>query len=114
MKHFAAVFVAVLALALITPATGQDEVARGKELYKEQKCRMCHNLGGVGNSKGATLDGVGSKHDPEALRMWLTDPKEMAQKAGSTRKPPMKSYAKLPPADLDALVAYLATLKTAG
>jgi hypothetical protein len=35
----------------------------------------------------------------------------VGQKAGSTRKPPMKSFATLPAADIDALVAYLSTLK---
>jgi hypothetical protein len=36
----------------------------------------------------------------------------MAAKVKSTKKPPMpKTYAKLPAADLDALVAYLQSLK---
>ena len=89
-------------------------MARGKQLYEDQKCRMCHNLGGVGNPKGAALDDVGSKHAPDVLEMWLTHPKEMAQKAGSTRKPPMTSFARLPPPDIDALVVYLSTLKKPG
>jgi hypothetical protein len=36
---------------------------------------------------------------------------EMAKKAKEARKPPMKSYPKLPKEDVDALVAYLQTLK---
>jgi hypothetical protein len=35
----------------------------------------------------------------------------MAEKAKLTRKPPMKSFESLPPADVDALVTYLQTLK---
>jgi hypothetical protein len=35
----------------------------------------------------------------------------MAKKHNATRKPPMKSFASLPAADVDALVAYLQTLK---
>jgi hypothetical protein len=35
----------------------------------------------------------------------------MTVKAHAERKPPMKSYASLPKGDLDALVAYLQTLK---
>lgn len=101
----------VLALALAAPVPGEDAVARGKQLYEEQKCRMCHSVGGVGNAKGVALDDVGSKQSKETLRSWLTNPKEMAQKTGSTRKPPMKSFATLPPADLDAIVAYLSTLR---
>lgn len=36
---------------------------------------------------------------------------EMTAAAKATRKPAMKAYANLPKADLDALVAYLASLK---
>ena len=36
----------------------------------------------------------------------------MAKKASSTKKPPMpKKYDKLPAADIDALVAYMQSLK---
>ena len=111
MKRFTPAVAAVLALALGASLSGEDKVARGKQLFDEQKCRMCHNLGGVGNPKGVALDEVGSKHAPDVLKMWLTQPKEMAQKAKSTRKPPMKSFATLPASDIDALVAYLSTLK---
>jgi cytochrome c5 len=111
MKRFALAVTAVLTVALGAVLAGEDKVARGKQLYEEQKCRMCHNLGGVGNPKGAALDDVGTKHAPDVLKMWLTHPKEMAQKAGSTRKPPMQSFAKLPSPDIDALVAYLCTPK---
>ena len=114
MKRVALAGTAVLTVALGASLSAEDKAARGKQLYAEQKCRMCHNLGGVGNAKGAALDGVGSKHAPDVLEMWLTHPKEMAQKAGSTRKPPMQSFAKLPPQDLEALVVYLSSLKKAG
>ena len=33
------------------------------------------------------------------------------KKANATRKPPMKSYASLPKEDVDALVAYMLSLK---
>ena len=111
MRHVAAVAAVVLAVGSGAVLSAEDQVARGKQLYDEQKCRMCHSLGGAGNSKGAVLDGVGTRLGPDDLRKWLTDPKEMAQKAGSTRKPPMKSFATLPPPDIDALVAYLSSLK---
>ncbi len=111
MKRFALAVTAVLAVALAASSYTEDDVARGKQLFGEQKCKMCHNLGGAGNPKGAALDEVGSKDSPEVLKTWLTNPKEMAQKAGSTRKPPMQSFAKLKAADIEALVAYLSTLK---
>jgi cytochrome c5 len=99
-------------LAFGGAVVGQDTKTpeRGKQIYDEQKCKLCHSVGGVGNPKGA-LDEVGGKHGADALKQWLTDPKGMAQKAAATRKPPMKSFSTLPAADLDALVAYLSTLK---
>lgn len=114
MRKFVLVVAAALTVALGAALSAEDQVARGKQLYEEQKCRMCHSLGGVGNSKGVALDGVGSKLGPDVLKMWLTNPKEMAQKTGSTRKPPMKSFAALPAPDIEALVAFLSTLKTSG
>lgn len=93
------------------PAAAQGaSVERGMKVYEEQKCALCHSIGGKGNQKGP-LDGVGSKLTAAELRQWLVDPKTMAEKTKATRKPPMKVYANLPAADLDALVAYLQTLK---
>lgn len=113
MKLFTASLAGVLTLALVTVLRADDKVARGKQLFEEQKCKLCHRIGSVGNPKGV-LDDVGSEHDADALRMWLTNPREMARKSGSTRKPPMRSFEKLPQEDLDALVAYLSTLKKKG
>jgi mono/diheme cytochrome c family protein len=102
-----------LAAALALPAAAQDaaQVKRGYELYKQKNCQMCHQLGGQGNRTGTAHDGVGSRLKPEEIRQWLVDPKAMAQKKGSTKKPPMIPYKHLPKADLDALVAYLSSLK---
>ena len=85
-------------------------VEKGKTLFTDQKCKMCHSVAGVGNPKGS-LDGVGDKLTAEQMKQWLQDPKAAAEKAKAERKPPMKSYATLPAADQDALVAYLKTLK---
>ena len=47
----------------------------------------------------------------DVIRQWITNPKEMTAKTKAERKPPMKAYPNLPAADVDALVAYLQTLK---
>jgi mono/diheme cytochrome c family protein len=102
---------AALALAWAVPGYTQDaKVERGKQLYTEQKCKLCHSIEGVGNKKGP-LDEVGGKLSAEEIKHWLVNPKEMAAKAKAERKPPMKAFDKLPAADLDALVAYIQTLK---
>ena len=99
-------------MVVSTIAFGQDagKVERGKAVFAEQKCKICHSVGGVGNPKGP-LDDAGVKLSAEEMKEWLAKPAEMAAKAKASRKPPMKSFAKLPPADVEALVAYLQTLK---
>jgi len=94
-------------------AGGQDAsaVARGQEVYAAQKCQICHAIAGKG-SKANPLDGVGARLAAADLRRWITHPAEMTAKAQSTKKPPMPNkYATLPAADIDALVAYLQSLK---
>jgi mono/diheme cytochrome c family protein len=87
-----------------------DKVEQGEKLYGSNKCSMCHSIAGKGNPKGP-LDEVGSKRTAEEIRQWLINPAEMTGKTKSTRKPPMPTYAKLPKEDIDALIAYLLTLK---
>ena len=102
--------VAVMALLAPSPAAAQD-AKRGQEVYTAQKCQGCHNIAGKG-FKNNTLDGVGAKLGAAEIKAWITTPKEMATKTGAKGKPPMPDrYAKLPAADIDALVAYMQTLK---
>jgi mono/diheme cytochrome c family protein len=95
-------------LAAPSAAGADAQVDRGVAVYKAQKCNLCHVIAGEG--KKHVLDGVGAKLSAEDIREWLVDPKTAAAKAKSTAKPVMKSYAKLPAADIDALVAYMKTL----
>ncbi len=99
-----------LCLGVVATAAAQDaKVAKGEKVYADQKCSLCHSIGGHGNTKGA-LDDVGSKLSQDELRQWITDAKGMTAKTKSTRKPEMKQYT-LPKEDVDALVAYLSSLK---
>ena len=93
-------------------ASGQDAalIEKGKAVYAAQKCSMCHIIEGKGKTN--PLDGVGKKLTADEIRQWIVNPTEMTKKTGSTKKPPMPNkYSKLPAADIDALVAYLASLK---
>jgi mono/diheme cytochrome c family protein len=104
--------VAVTLSAAMAPsvASGQD-AKRGQEVYTAQKCQGCHNIGGQGY-KANPLDGVGKKLSADDIRAWIVTPKAMATKTQAKGKPPMpERYAKLPPADIDALVAYMQSLK---
>jgi mono/diheme cytochrome c family protein len=98
-------------LAVAAPVNAQDaRIEKGKQVYTAQKCQVCHSVAGVGNKKGA-LDDVGIKLKEDDIRQWITAAPDMAAKAKADRKPPMKAYPNLPKEDLDALVAYLASLK---
>lgn len=100
-----------MAAATPPPATGQT-AEEGQKLYVAQKCGICHSIAGTGNKRGP-LDGVGTKLTAVEIRAWILTPTEMAAKAKATRKPPMKAYTSLSAANVDALVAYLLTLKAA-
>jgi cytochrome c2 len=92
-------------------AGAQDaQVAKGKELYTTLKCQMCHAIEGKGN-KMFPLDGVGSKLSADDIRKWLVNPKEMEAKLATKPKMAMKSFESRPKEEIDALVAYMVSLK---
>ena len=99
-----------LCVGLAATATAQDaKVAKGEKLFADQKCSLCHSIGDKGNKKGP-LDGVGTTLKTDEIREWLMDAKAMTAKTKATRKPEMKAYT-LPKEDVEALAAYLTTLK---
>lgn len=85
------------------------KIAAGKAVYDAQKCSTCHMVAGKG-AKMSVLDGVGSKLSVEDIKKWVVEPATMEAKLATKPKIKMKAY-KLAPADLDALAAYLASLK---
>jgi mono/diheme cytochrome c family protein len=106
---------AIFLVGAATPAMARDSqdagIEKGKAVYAAQKCSMCHSIAGVGG-KSSPLDGVGKKLSAAEIRAWIVTPKDMEKKTSSTKKPPMPDrYSKLPAADLDALVAYMVSLK---
>jgi mono/diheme cytochrome c family protein len=103
------VIILALSAGLVATVSAQDQLAKGEAVYAAQKCAMCHSIGEKGNKKGP-LDGVGTKLSAADISLWMTDAKAMTAKTSSTRKPEMKSYA-LPKDELDALVAYMVSLK---
>ena len=101
-----------VAIAWAPAVAGQDAaVKQGDSVYGAQKCQTCHAIAGKGN-KNNPLDGVGKKLSADEIRQWIVSPTEMTAKIKSTKKPPMPAkYKGLPAAELDALVAYMASLK---
>jgi mono/diheme cytochrome c family protein len=92
-------------------AAQDDAVKKGQEVYAAQKCSMCHSIAGKGG-KQSPLDGVGKRLTADEIREWIVNPTEMTKKTKSTKKPPMPAkWAKLPKEELDALVAFMQSLK---
>ncbi|MBI1873557.1 MAG: cytochrome c [Acidobacteria bacterium] len=104
--------VCLVGLALAAPAWAQDPnlIEQGAKLFTDQKCTLCHSVAGKGNPKGV-LDAVGAKLSANEIREWIVSPKEMTAKTKAERKPPMKAYPNLSKTDVDALVAYVSSLK---
>jgi mono/diheme cytochrome c family protein len=107
---FVVVSLMVIAAAPISFAQNAAAVEQGKKVYASSRCQVCHSIEGQGNKKGP-LDGVGKKLSADDIRAWMTDAEGMTTKTKAARKPPMKSYPKMAKADLDALVAYMQSLK---
>lgn len=97
--------IAVLALAGGPTLAADAQVPKGQEVYKTLRCSMCHKVNGSGGKKGPDLSDVGSKRDAVWLKRYMTNPK--AENPKNTM-PPVKASAE----DLDALIAYLNSLKT--
>ncbi|MET0167962.1 MAG: cytochrome c [Vicinamibacterales bacterium] len=100
----------VASLAMSGTAFAQGSIERGMKVFADQKCAVCHSIGGQGNAKGA-LDDVGSRLSADEIRMWIVSPAEMTKKTKAERKPPMRAYPNLAKEDVDALVAYMLSLK---
>lgn len=98
------------AIPVVAAAQSPAAHERGQKAYTAQKCNVCHSIAGVGNKRGS-LDGIGSKLSADEIRLWIVDAPAMSAKTKADRKPPMKAYATLPKEDIDALVAYLSSLK---
>jgi mono/diheme cytochrome c family protein len=109
MKTIVMTCAILFAVAAGTAVAQDAKVKKGMQVFVTQKCSQCHSIAGKGNAKGK-MDDVGSKLTPDEMREWITDPVGMAAKNKKDRKPPMKKKA-LSSDDVDALVAYLSTLK---
>jgi len=114
MRFMMAMAAAVAVTAMTAGAASAQDTAKGAKVYADQKCSMCHSIAGKGNTKGP-LDDVGKKLSADDIRQWITDPAAATAKAKAERKPPMTSVATklktLSKDDVDALVAYMSSLK---
>lgn len=118
-RTFAVVTLAVALGGSVLAAQSPDPklAATGKKLYVTYKCDKCHTIAGRGTKKpDGALDDVGTKLPAADIKKWLTSPAEMEAKL---KNPPKGTDAMsnalktkgIEPDEIDALVAYLQTLK---
>ena len=102
------------ALATGAVAAQTPDVAAGQKAYAKAKCDTCHIIGGKGGKMSTALDGIGGKLSAADIKKWMTDPAAMEAKLTTKPKMPMSTWSKthkLADADVDAITAYLASLK---
>jgi len=107
------------------PAPGSEDperIARGRQLFRDKTCVGCHTVRGhqAAGIAGPDLTHFGSRttiaaglldNTPENLRRWLRDPNAVKPGNLMWRDGYKLNHIELTEADLDALVAYLHSLK---
>jgi cytochrome c2 len=98
-------------IAGLSASAARQQPDAGRKVYEREKCATCHQIEKRGNTR-YPLDGVASRLTSTQLRRWLTHPAEM--EAALPRMPALRMSTmkyRLNRQELDALVAYLETLK---
>jgi len=74
---------------------------QGALVLQNKQCRTCHSLGGEGGQRGPALDGIATRQTRDQLI------RQVLQGGGN-----MPAYGKnLSPAEVNALVAFMETLR---
>jgi cbb3-type cytochrome oxidase cytochrome c subunit len=98
------------AAATAKDATASQPAIRGRKVYEEQGCATCHAIAGEGNPRHP-LDDVGARRSGAEMREWITGGGSAAEDLAPSVVRRKQRYREVAPAEMDALVAYLATLK---
>jgi mono/diheme cytochrome c family protein len=109
---------ALVLVACAPEAPATEPVARGRQLYRSIGCANCHEPNLLGQRLGPPLDHVGTAaatrrpglSAEEYLRQSILDPGAYVV-PGYQDSMPRDLGRDLSPTDLDALVAYLLSLK---
>lgn len=106
MRRLLVVAVVVLAVSYAVPAFTGDAAA-GKAVFEAAKpaCKGCHT-----DTKNP-LAKAGAENSADELKAWVRTPKDMIAKKAKKGIMPAYTPEKISDADLENLVAYMATLK---
>ena len=106
MRRLMILAAALAVVGLATPSFAGDAAA-GKSVYESAKpaCKSCHT-----ETKNP-LTKTGAENTLEELKAWVRTPKDMIAKKGKKGIMPAYGPDKITDADLENLVAYMATMK---
>jgi mono/diheme cytochrome c family protein len=90
---------------VVPPPVVSPVVERGGRVFRE-RCVVCHKVNGTGGTIGSDLTKVGARHDAVYLQTLLYYPGTYYPQGVK-----MPSFRELPKEDMDAIIAYLLTLK---
>ncbi len=88
----------------------RETIEKGMAVYQSQDCLSCHSIAGQGSPR-SPLDGVGARLSAPEIRDWIIADESLQDELAPRVITAKTRYRELPEADLDALVAYLETLK---
>jgi mono/diheme cytochrome c family protein len=99
-------------------APASEPIARGRQVYRAMSCGSCHDPNLFGQRIGPPLDHIGSTAEtrragqtaPDYIRQAILDPGAYVV-PGYQDSMPRDLGRDLSPTDLDALVAYLLSLR---
>lgn len=88
----------------------QKQIARGREVFARRDCSGCHSVAGKGSPR-SPLDGIGGRRDREELRAWVVAEESVQAELSPRAIAAKQDYAQLPDTEMDALLAYLGSLR---
>ncbi len=95
-----------------TKPSNQD-VVKGKMLFRANGCFDCHSVNGQGSTEGVSLSSVGLRRDATFLKQQLLDPEKHVEKNKKSfnSEPNLMTNPNLSSKETDLIVTYLRTLK---
>ena len=85
-------------------------VSKGRDIYQQQNCPVCHAVAGVGNPR-YPLDGIGSKFGLDEIKKRVTGVSSAQQDLSERVRVMKRNYSKIPAEDMKELLTYLRSLK---
>jgi mono/diheme cytochrome c family protein len=83
-----------------------ERLERGRQVYEEQDCSMCHAIAGDGNPRNP-LDGVGNRLDADEIGAWIVgEDVPLPDRVRRTKR----DYRALDDDEMEALIAFMQSI----